>query len=114
VVAWPGVEASRKGGVVFGISGTELVLIAVFVLIIFGPDKIPEIARTVGKAVATFKRVQEDTERIIKAEMFSSDSDAGDSAAVSSESIATESAESASMASSLYAANDDDDEEEEE
>ena len=58
----------------FGISGTELVLIAVFVLIIFGPDKIPEIARTVGKAVATFKRVQEDTERLIKAEMFSSDS----------------------------------------
>ncbi len=55
----------------FGISGTELVIIAVFVLIIFGPDKIPEIARTVGKAMATFKRVQEDTERLIKAEMWS-------------------------------------------
>jgi sec-independent protein translocase protein TatB len=97
---------------VFGISGTELVLIAVFALIIFGPDKIPEIARTVSKAVATFKRVQEDTERLIKAEMFSLDSD--DSAPGSTGSPSGDAAVEASMASTLYAANDDDDEEEEE
>jgi len=110
-VACVRMEASRKGGVVFGISGTELVLIAVFVLIIFGPDKIPEIARTVSKAVATFKRVQEDTEKLIKAEMFSANSDETSSVPGSTE---AETASAASMASTLYAANDDDDEEEEE
>jgi len=99
---------------VFGISGTELVLIAVFVLIIFGPDKIPEIARTVGKAVATFKRVQEDTERLIKAEMFSTDTSASSDIAGSAVPSPSDTAAAASMASTLYAANDDDDEEEEE
>jgi TatA/E family protein of Tat protein translocase len=99
---------------VFGISGTELVLIAAFVLIIFGPDKIPEIARTVGKAVATFKRVQEDTERLIKAEMFSANSPATDSSAESDLSKSVETPAAATVASTLYASNDDDDEEEEE
>lgn len=98
----------------FGISGTELVLIAVFVLIIFGPDKIPEIARTVGKAVATFKRVQEDTERLIKAEMFSANTPATDETSGVTIADPSETAAAASMASTLYAANDDDDEEEEE
>lgn len=97
----------------FGISGTELVLVAVFVLIIFGPDKIPEIARTVSKAVATFKRVQEDTERLIKAEMFTANS-ADDSAAAASAVTTPADTAAASMASTLYAANDDDEEEEEE
>jgi TatA/E family protein of Tat protein translocase len=97
---------------VFGISGTELVLVAVFAIIIFGPDKIPEIARTVSKAVATFKRVQADTEKLIKAEMFSLDPDAADSGD-SSASSSAETASAASMASTLYAANDDDEEEEE-
>lgn len=89
----------------FGISGTELVLIAAFAFIIFGPDKIPEIARTVGKAVATFKRVQEDTENLIKAEMSSLDPNVANRA---------ETAETASVASTLYASDDDDEEEEEE
>jgi TatA/E family protein of Tat protein translocase len=104
---------------VFGISGTELVIVAVFVFIVFGPDKIPEIARTIGKAMATFKRVQEDTERLIKAEMWSSDpanptltvdGQAADAISTPAETKAA----ATSMASSLYAANDDDDEEEEE
>jgi TatA/E family protein of Tat protein translocase len=90
---------------VFGISGTELVLIAAFAFIIFGPDKIPEIARTVGKAVAMFKRVQEDTEKLIKAEMFSLEPDSAARA---------EAAETVGMASSLYAAEDDLEGEEEE
>lgn len=89
----------------FGISGTELVLIAAFAFIIFGPDKIPEIARTVGKAVAMFKRVQEDTEKVIKNEMAALDP---------TTSLRSEAAETASMASTLYASDDGDEEEEEE
>jgi TatA/E family protein of Tat protein translocase len=58
---------------VFGISSTELLIIALFAFIVFGPDKIPEIARTVSKAIAMFKRTQEDMERTIKAEMYNVD-----------------------------------------
>jgi TatA/E family protein of Tat protein translocase len=54
---------------VFGISSTELLIIGLFAFIIFGPDKIPEIARTVSKAVAMFKKTQEDMERAIRAEV---------------------------------------------
>jgi len=34
---------------VFGISLPELLVVMVIVLIVFGPDKLPEIARTLGK-----------------------------------------------------------------
>ena len=36
---------------------TEMVLIAVVALIIFGPRKLPEIARQIGKAMSDFKKV---------------------------------------------------------
>ena len=98
----------------FGISGTELVLVALFALIIFGPDKIPEIARTVSKAVAMFKRVQEDTERLIKAEMFSLDSDDADRSEGAPAMTPAEAVSPTSVATTLYASNDDEDEEEEE
>jgi len=56
----------------FGISGFELFLIMVFVLVIFGPEKLPQIGRTVGKAIGTFKKVQQDMEHVIRAEMYAS------------------------------------------
>lgn len=55
----------------FGISGLELVILVVFVLLIFGPDKMPELARTLGKATKMFKRAQEDMESVIRAEVYS-------------------------------------------
>jgi len=55
---------------VFGISGTELFMIVVFALLIFGPDKLPEFARTIGKVMNEFKRAQESMESLIRAEMY--------------------------------------------
>ena len=57
----------------FGISGFELLIIAVFVLIIFGPDKLPELARTFGRVTKMFRSAQQDMERIIRAEMIMAD-----------------------------------------
>jgi len=106
---------------VFGISGTELVLIGVFALIIFGPDKIPDIARTVSKAVKTFKRAQEDMERLIKVEMYAADPDKETSPFAPKDPFsapnvvaATEASKKSTVASSLYAATDEDEEEEDE
>lgn len=39
----------------FGIGGGELIFIMFIVLMLFGSDKIPEIARTMGKAMAQLK-----------------------------------------------------------
>lgn len=36
----------------------EILLILVIVLLLFGPDKIPELARSVGIAIAEFKKAQ--------------------------------------------------------
>ncbi|MFT3793406.1 twin-arginine translocase TatA/TatE family subunit [Flavobacterium sp.] len=44
----------------FGIGGGELVFILFIVLMLFGSDKIPEIARTMGKAMAQLKNATND------------------------------------------------------
>ncbi len=100
----------------------ELLIIAVFVLIIFGPDKIPEIARTAGKAIQMFKRAQQDVEHVIKTEIYTPDLLSGfdgsskEKPASSSPAPApTLAAEQASSASAIWsAASDGDDEEGEE
>ncbi len=38
-----------------GLGGTEIVLILAVVLIFFGPKKIPELARGLGKGIREFK-----------------------------------------------------------
>src|ERR1044072_6105122 len=42
---------------------TELMVIALVALIIFGPRKLPEIGRTVGKSIAEVKRASDDFKR---------------------------------------------------
>ena len=56
----------------FGISSWEFVFIVVFILIVFGPDKIPEIFKLLGKAAKMFRQaksqVQEVTAQVIRTE----------------------------------------------
>ncbi len=42
----------------FGIGGNELLLILLVVLLLFGPKKIPELARGLGKGINEFKKAQ--------------------------------------------------------
>ena len=42
---------------------SELLLIAVVALIVFGPRKLPEIGRTLGRSLAEFRRASEDFKR---------------------------------------------------
>lgn len=59
----------------FGIGGFELFLILLFGFLIFGPDKLPGIAKTVGQAIAKFRQAQEDMSGTLKNEVFNKDAD---------------------------------------
>ena len=54
---------------VFGIGSTELFIIAIFGLLLFGPDKLPKMARTFGKWKREFERAQDSMQAQIKAEI---------------------------------------------
>lgn len=55
----------------FGIGMPELVIIMVIALVVMGPQKLPELARSLGKGLAEFKRASNDFKR-------SMDEEAGD------------------------------------
>ena len=107
-----------------GLGGTELVIIAVFAILIFGPDKIPQLARTVGRFQREFKRAQDTMESTIRSEtdFFTGQSDGKGSSTKAASGMADSADATADPAASDKAAMDlnqlasamEDDEEEEE
>ena len=95
-------RASGKGRVVFGITGFKLIIILIAGLTLIGPDKMPEIARTIGQAMKMFNAAKDDMERMIKADMFASETPKSTLAETSGTTVA----------STLYDNTDDDEEEE--
>jgi len=45
---------------------TELIIILIIVLIIFGPRKLPEVAEAFGKSIQKFKRAARDVQDEVK------------------------------------------------
>ena len=50
----------------FGIGETELVLIVLFAFLVFGPDKLPGMGRTLGRALRQFKSAQEGFTEVVQ------------------------------------------------
>lgn len=47
----------------------ELILIFVVALLVFGPKKLPEIGKSIGKGLAEFKRASDELKKTIETEM---------------------------------------------
>lgn len=54
----------------FGLGFSELLLIMVVVLIVFGPEKLPEIARNLGRATGQFRRTMDEFKHEINIASF--------------------------------------------
>ncbi len=57
----------------FGIGSWEFLVIVVLALLLFGPDKLPDFARTIGRFMRDFRRYQSMMESTIKMEVFATD-----------------------------------------
>jgi len=57
-----------KGGFMFNIGFPELLIIVAIALIVFGPNKLPELARAFGKAMREFKKATEEVKESFEAE----------------------------------------------
>lgn len=67
---------SRKVLLVFGIGETELVLILLFAFLVFGPDKLPGMGRTLGRALRQFQNAQEGFNKVVRADLLDPAADA--------------------------------------
>lgn len=54
----------------FGIGGTELAIILLFAFLIVGPEKLPSIGRTVGRAIRQFRNASDEVNRVIRTEVY--------------------------------------------
>jgi len=54
---------------VLGIGSTELVIILVFGFLLFGPDKLPQMGRTIGRALRQFRETQEKLTAVVQTEV---------------------------------------------
>ena len=52
----------------FGIGGTELAIILIFGFLMFGPDKLPGLGRTLGKAIRQFREAEEGFTKVVQTE----------------------------------------------
>lgn len=54
----------------FGIGEGELAIIVAFGFLLFGPDKLPQMGRTIGRAIRQFRETQEKMTAVVQSEII--------------------------------------------
>ena len=54
----------------FGIGQTELIIILVFAFLLFGPDKLPQAGKTIGRAIRQFRETQQKVTNVVQTEVI--------------------------------------------
>ena len=58
----------------FGLGIPELIVIFVIALVVFGPKKLPDLGRALGKGIAEFKRASQEVKDTIETEVRAAES----------------------------------------
>lgn len=82
-----------------GIGSTELVIILVFGFLLFGPDKLPQMGRTIGRALRQFRETQEKLTAVVQTEVVDPMAAAAKAPKVSDAAAEDEDADAADAAS---------------
>lgn len=53
----------------FGLGIPELIVIFVIALVVFGPKKLPDLGKSIGRAMAEFKKASEEFQESVRSEM---------------------------------------------
>ncbi len=61
----------------FGLGLPEIIVIFVIALLIFGPKKLPDLGKSIGRAIADFKKASEDFQDTVRSEMKEVEKSAG-------------------------------------
>ena len=75
---------------VFGIGEGELAIIVVFGFLLFGPDKLPQMGRTIGRAIRQFRETQEKMTAVVQSEIIDPVSEAASAPVKPKKAAATE------------------------
>ena len=86
----------------FSFGGQEFLIIAVVALLLFGPDKIPQLARTIGRFTREFNKYKSIMEQTLSAEIYRAEGPAKDEMTIE-ERIAKAGAASAAITESREA-----------
>lgn len=74
----------------FGIGEGELAIIVVFGFLLFGPDKLPQMGRTIGRAIRQFRETQEKMTAVVQSEIIDPVSEAASAPVKPKEAAATD------------------------
>jgi Tat protein translocase TatB subunit len=62
----------------FNVGPTELLVILILALVVFGPNKLPEMSRQIGRGLREFRRVTQDVQNELQGALHLDDDDEDD------------------------------------